>query len=102
MTEQNNLVVTCCSLKSARSIKTNHTQFPVVEADLQLVDTFMVGGEYADIYRMRLHNTSSTVTLFSETFEMITLVTESSVMGSKCMSLNQISKLKTVKTLKMR
>lgn len=43
----------------------------------------MVGDEMADIYRLRIHNKSSTITLFQKSFQIITTVTEQSLAGGQ-------------------
>ena len=51
-------------------------------ADLVHVESLMIGELPAEVYHMRIHNQSSTITVLHDSFQILTTVTEHSLTGS--------------------
>ena len=56
--------------------------FFLLLADLVYVELLMIGELPAEVYHMRIHNQSSTITVLHDSFQMLTTVTEHSLAGS--------------------
>ena len=56
--------------------------FFLLLADLVYVESLMIGELTAEVYHMRIHNQSSTITVLHDSFQILTTVTEHSLTGS--------------------
>ena len=61
---------------------THKTNVLLLLADLIYVESLMIGEQPAEVYHMRIHNQSSTITVLHDSFQTLTTVTEHSLAGS--------------------
>ena len=61
---------------------TDKTDVLLLLADLVYVESLMIGELPAEVYHMRIHNQSSTITVLHDSFQILTTVTEHSLTGS--------------------